>query len=240
MKIIAFILTLLVSTLTHATDFAGQLQAMGFSQQVREKPGGIKLDRIHLPFYGVNNDKGQLIVNQGQRTPNGPSFNIDSKRYHYEARDNGEFGGKLIATNKQGKSFTLIKENIRGFFKLNQQIFVLAGLAHHLNDSGRLYRIDESSGKPKLVLITLLTGAPVDVVTTQDRVYVLTRNELEVIRFYKDEISLSIIVHNAPWYSVPANITMHNEEFAIGMHAGVVVVNYDELRKIADVQYFSK
>ncbi len=187
-KLIAVFFAFTICGLTQASDFAAQLQAQGFNKQVRQRRGGITMDRINLPFYGVKTDQGILIVTEGLRRPNGITFSIDSKQYHYEAHDNGEFGGELIAINEQGQKLILSKENTRGFFRLNKQIYALTGLAHLRMDQGRLYRLNESGKKPRLVSVTALADSAVDIAIDSNRVYVLTRNDLEVLEFDQNKI----------------------------------------------------
>ncbi|MFZ6760383.1 hypothetical protein ACO0K9_24530 [Undibacterium sp. Ji50W] len=240
MKLIVATIAIIASSLVHATDFSDQLQAMGFSKQVREQRGGIHLDRIKLPFYGVKTTGTQLQVEADQPVRNGIRTSIDGKLYRYQAINNGEFGGKLLATDAKANSFTVVEDNIVGFFKLQNQLFVLTGLLHMGIDVGSLYRLDEVEGKPRLSLVTLLTGAPVDVVTDGGRVFILTTGDLEMVDLSDHRPSLQIIVHDGPWYSVPFNLAMSGSQFAIGMHAGVVVVNYDKFRRQATVQYYAK
>ncbi|MFZ6723712.1 hypothetical protein [Undibacterium sp. Ji49W] len=240
MKLIVAIIAIIASSLAQAVDFSEELQAMGFSKQVREQKGSIRLDRIKLPFYGVKIAGTKLQVNADRRRPNGVSTSIEGKLFRYQAINNGEFGGKLLALDTKANSFTVVEDNIVGFFKLQDQIFVLTGLCHMGIDVGSLYRLDEVEGKPRLSLVTLLTGAPVDVVVDGKRVFVLTTGDLEMIDVSDSRPSLRIIVHDGPWYSVPANLAMSQTQIAIGMHAGIVLVNYDLPRRETAVQYYSK
>lgn len=206
MRAILFAFTLALSQVALAADLGQQLEALGFFKKERVKRGGITSDQARLPFFGVSIDGGTLRVLENIRTANGVVSEMKGKHFTYAAIDNGEWGGGLDAVGPSGTKITLTRENVKGFFRLGAGIYALTGLAHLSVNTGRLYRIEESSDGARLALVTMLTGAPVDVIVEESDVFILTVNDLEVVHFNSGIDEFKLMVHDGPWDSVPSNM----------------------------------
>lgn len=241
MRIVLFAAIFTLASLAHA-DLGQQLEeAHGFTKQERTSRGGITSDRVHLPFYGVKIEAGKLLLQEEVRKPNGLVSEIQGKHFKFIAHDRGEFGGGLEAIGPTGIKTSLGRENVKGFFRLRGDIYALTGLAHLAGNRGALHRIDEVPAGARLVLVTRLTGAPEDVIVEDNTVLVLTNSDLEVLHFYKNDLEFFVLVHDGPWDGVSSNMAKTDTQIAIGMHAGVVVVNLGRWKNSkASYQYYGK
>ncbi len=76
-------------------------------------------------------------------------------------RDEGEFGGEVMFFSDRGKPYKVLQENIEDIFVVNQNVFVIAGLAHMSTNNGMVYRLrQDTAGKWQAMPFLRLPGAP--------------------------------------------------------------------------------
>ena len=197
---------------------------MDFVETERVLRGGITIDQLRLPFYRVSLKDNKLNVTVPREDDDliesaiAPSLRGD--KFNLVTEDRGEFGGGVYAVSPQGRSITLSTQNARGFFQSGQRHFVLTGLGK----AGAIYEIHDLDAMPSLALITTLKGAPRGIAIEDNRVYVLTVEDFEMVEFREPGVRTTVLIERGPWDRVPVNMVKRGNEFAIGMHAGVVVV----------------
>lgn len=74
--------------------------------------------------------------------------------------DKGEWGGSLKFYNSSGKEFTLINDNIKSIFNIDNNIVVIAGLNHLVINTGTVYRLIKKDEKILVKKMLILPGAP--------------------------------------------------------------------------------
>lgn len=241
MKIILPFLLLLLAPLAQAGALDEQLKAQGFREQMRKERGGITSTQAGMPSYSVSIKNAHLVLSQERERPNGLVTRFKTTAYNYSAFDGGEWGGGLEAVNAKGEKFKLTKQNVIGLFSADGKLYALTGLAHMSLNFGALYRIDEEGPSPKLSLITRLTGAPRDVVVDDQTLYILTDNDLAYLHIFGETVSFHIIVHDGVWDSLSTGMVKLGNQVAIGMHAGVVIIDLNRWEgRNASYRYYAK
>jgi hypothetical protein len=72
----------------------------------------------------------------------------------------GEFGGELIFVNKNNKAIKVAEINVEDIYKFDFGYVITSGLAHMSSDSGSIYLVSFEDGKPSLIKLFGLVGAP--------------------------------------------------------------------------------
>lgn len=241
MKLIIPFLLILWLPLAHASDLGKQLEQQGFHETVRKERGDLKSAQTGVPFYSVSIENGRLVLSKHRSQPNGAVDLFKSAKYRYMASDGGEWGGGLEAVDAQGKKFQLLKKNTLGLFQAGDKLYALTGINHLTLNSGALYRIQEETESPTVSLVTLLTGAPMDVVVDDRALYILTDNDLLYFRPDDTYPDLHVIVHNGVWDGLATGMVKLDNQLAIGMHGGVVIVDLNRWEgRNATYRYYAK
>ena len=150
----------------------------------------------------------------------------------------GEFGGGLIFIPIDGSEYRVFDEKVRGFFAINDRIYVLIGLAHLGFSYGSIYELvcvgDIFEEKWEVVEILDICYAPEAFILVNNILYIATSDTLIAI---KDGKISDTLVENAFWRGLyPNSMVYANNSIFIGMRSGVYVYELETgLEKWYDV-----
>jgi len=143
--------------------------------------------------------------------------------------DRGEFGGKVAFIPNSGQEYNLINENFRGFYTLEDRVFVLTGFSHMFSDKGHIYEIIFSEGKWQAEQVLDLASCPESYLLVDKTLYLATNRALLVIEDNKVKESITI---EASWVGFyPNSLIKANSKLYVGIRGGMVSVGLDD-RKI--------
>jgi hypothetical protein len=163
---------------------------------------------------------------------------FSGRRYVYEARNRGEWGGELTVRRGSGSSRTLIRENIFDIHPYGNRLYVFTGLDHGSMDHGAVYEIEDFDKRPRVRFITLLPGTPRAVgLDAEGRGFlVVTRLSLTLVRTSSDTIDVFMARHAA----LPDSnslLQVSKSEILIGICGGVAQVHLPWRSRPPDPEY---
>jgi hypothetical protein len=216
----------LIATTTLANNLERELDKNGLS--LRAPPQGYITDKTsHLGSYVVTGDGDDVAIRFVDWAKEHGPITLEVEGVKIEGTNRGEWGGKLTVTS-DGKTVTLLEENVVSIQQANNSIFVFVGLAHMGRNDGAMYELSAIKTAPQLTRVTLLPSAPQKVVFDNGTAYILTYDGLVSVNPSNDSPALEIIAYNAPWFHfAPNSLIKQGGRFFIGMHAGVTVIDID-------------
>ena len=160
------LLACLIATCSVATaeDVAVALSRAGYRLVASEPPSceesGLVVT-VDIHGIGVRTATYQEIDNERRSR-----LTFKGKRFRFEATNRGEWGGSLIAIDRDGQKQTLLEDAMRStntvaLISLGSRLYLFAGLDHMSLNSGSVYVIDDFDTKPRVSLVTLLPEAPI-------------------------------------------------------------------------------
>jgi len=138
--------------------------------------------------------------------------------------DDGEFYfGEIVFYSDSGEEYQILDENFRGFYTVNNKIYVLTGLAHMGSDEGCVYLIFYQNDKWVVKKIINLKSCPNVFMQHNDETYIVTGKGIVII---KDEKIVDELISDAGWGCLyPHSILMFNDSLFVGMRGGVYEFN---------------
>jgi hypothetical protein len=85
---------------------------------------------------------------------------FSGKRFHYEVKDRGEFGGELRVREGKGPARILLSDNVMHLLPVDRQLYVFGGLSHIGASSGSVYIVEDYDSKPVAAHLSNLPEAP--------------------------------------------------------------------------------
>lgn len=95
--------------------------------------------------------------------------------------DAGEWGGKLFWFSENGtKKIEILEDNIRGIAKIDDEIFILSGLAHLSIDDGKIYKLikDDKANFKTQLLSDLKTQPQIFIKENNQSILIVLKNKL--------------------------------------------------------------
>ncbi|MEM6820050.1 MAG: hypothetical protein AAF578_14800 [Pseudomonadota bacterium] len=172
------------------------------------------------------------------------NLNYEGAKNTYTGTDRGEFGGGLEVTFPDGKSKSLIDDNVQALFRIDESLYVFTGLAHMNSDDGAIYRIDEyDSLEPQVSRITLLPSAPSVVILRERRrgyhffTIICTS---AILNFHFERERLSLVTGSRFWSGLyPNSAGAIGNEILIGARSGVFLVQ-ESLETAKSIRFFTR
>lgn len=165
---------------------------------------------------------GKLYVNKAGKEPS--NLYLVENGY-LVGEDRGEFGGN-ITFHSGTESYEILGENFRGFVKINNDIYVLTGLAHLGSFHGALYKLKMQDNKWIAEKTLDLGNCPETYVLTDDNtLYVVTYQSLVEI---KNDAITKILTPDAFEDGLSTNSAVYyNNMLVIGLRAGIYTYQLD-------------
>lgn len=154
--------------------------------------------------------------------PVSPSF--AGKRFSYESRNRGEWGGQLILRDRGARPRALLDENIFALIPSGSALYVFSGLDHGM-DEGGVHVVESFDSRPRFRSISKLPGTPLAIGRTDDHVggfLVVTRYSLTRV-FGGDSIEV-LMARHAPLYNANSVLAVGRSQILIGLCGGVAQV----------------
>jgi len=158
--LMALLLTGMAASGASNSDFEIDLLRSGFVR-------GVQDHKCWNDFYVAEIVDGNLKARSvgadiGQSRITG-EVRFSGKSVQYEARNDGEFGGKLEAVLKSGERRFMLKGNTQSFVPFEKDLYVFQGLSHLSMSTGSVSVIKDYDGRPQPQdePITFLPDTPV-------------------------------------------------------------------------------
>jgi len=148
-------------------------------------------------------------------------------------RDDGEWGGGIEFKPRSGSAYTILGENLFGFYTIEEKKFVITERAYlGKYDHGRIYELILADNKWQAKKIFDIGGQPEAFLVVQDKLFIVTNDSLLLI---KDGES-KILIENAFWEPyfpfsqngmhymgplAPRSMVYGNHTIYIGMYGGM-------------------
>ena len=151
--------------------------------------------------------------------------------------DHGEFGGAISFIAYDRSEYKLINDNFKGFYAVDDRVFVLAGLSHMFIDRGSIYEIYFSDGKWQAERVIDLGSCPESYLLVGETLYLATNRALHVVENCK--ISKSVAIEES-WVGLhPNSLIVADSKLYMGVRGGMVSVGLDD-RKVSWYSLVSK
>lgn len=154
--------------------------------------------------------------------PVSPSF--AGKRFSYEARNRGEWGGQFALRDRGGRPRALLDENIVALIPSGSDLYVFSGLDHGM-DEGGVHVVEDFDSRPRFRSISKLPGTPLAIGRTDDHVggfLVVTRYSLT--RVFGGHSIEVLMARHAPLYHANSVLAVGRSQILIGLCGGVAQV----------------
>jgi len=167
----------------------------------------------------------------------GAAMNPEERLFNYSSElripggiiagyDHGEFGGKVSFIPGNGNEHKLINENFKGFYVLENKIFVLTGFSHMFTDKGHVYEINYGGGKLQALPILDLDSCPESYLLVDKILYLATNKALLVVENRK---ITKLIAIEESWVGLyPNSLVLANSKLYVGMRGGMVSVGLND------------
>ena len=203
--------------------------------------------------YLVSIEKNNLIIKTDKEEYKN-THQYKSQNYTFVGTNKGEWGGKLEAINKKGKSKIILYDNIIEMIYHNKSLFVFTGLAHMGMNRGAIYKINSLNRSPTVERLTLLPGAPSAIfkkknnnkasflVVTSDGLkgYEKQNQTMKNEQIRVDD-HLEVFLSKQFWYTLyPSSIVELDNKAIFGIRSGIVVVTLGHFSAVKKVEYFTK
>jgi hypothetical protein len=154
-----------------------------------------------------------------------PSFS--GKRFHYVAKNHGEWGGEFMVREGDGPERPLLEENVIFLIPDGADLYVLSGLDHGM-DNGGVHVVRDFDSNPQMVSVSRLPGTPL-AYTRGDGMHgeLLVVSKLAVTRVRTNSVPESLEVLMARHARLPgANsvLSIGRSQILIGLCGGVAQV----------------
>ena len=203
--------------------------------------------------YLVSIEKDNLIIKRDNENYKS-KVQYKSKKYTFIGTDRGEWGGKLEAVDKKGKSKILLYDNIIEMIYHNKSLYVFTGLAHLSMNRGAIYKVNSLNNSPSIERLTLLPGQPSAIfkkkvkhkasfliVTSDGLVSYEQQDKKMKNKLLRRDDYLNVYLSQQFWYTLYPNSIVELENKAIfGIRSGIVVVTLGYFSTVKEVEYFTK
>lgn len=141
---------------------------------------------------------------------------------YFEGMNRGEFGGYLKFYNDFNE-YQILNTNVNFMVEINDQIYVLSGLAHLGLDTGYMYRIEKEEDVWTAKKILDIGSAPYVILADESRLYIVASSK--VIMIENEEIK-EVMVENAFWEGLyPNSVVIYDNKLLIGMRGCICTVD---------------
>lgn len=141
---------------------------------------------------------------------------------YFEGMNRGEFGGNLKFYNDFNE-YQILNTNVNFMVEINDQIYVLSGLAHLGLDTGYMYRIEKEEDVWTAKKILDIGSAPYVILADESRLYIVASSK--VIMIENEEIK-EVMVENAFWEGLyPNSVVIYDNKLLIGMRGCICTVD---------------
>jgi hypothetical protein len=189
-------------------------------------------ERADQRFTVTSDDRGCVLVGLGAA---GASRGLEHAEgaFRYDGVNNGEWGGELAVTHAKGRRRVLVEDNIHTFIPTEDDLFVIAGLAHLTLSRGAIYRVRSPASDPKVERVTLLPDAPR--VAFRDarrpdifRAIIVGYSSLMIFSSFGDTDLIEVPMVNVLWPSrYPGSAALLGDELLLGLQGGIGVVQFN-------------
>ena len=174
------------------------------------------------------------------------SFRFDTDDGYFLSENNGEFGGKIDFIGNNGVSYTVLERNPHYMFSINDDIYVLGGLAHMTFAVGYIWKLSNINGKWEEEREVELGGDPQVYTIYKGEIYIIvyTRaydnpgdlgmSELIKVTIAEENIEVQQLVKTI---TLPTNSMIAKDHMLyVGLRGGLAIVNL----KNNNIRFYTK
>lgn len=157
----------------------------------------------------------------------------------YIGVNHGEFGGGLYTDAVSDDSEPLLKANVRALVPVEDDLYIVSGLAHLAQNSGAIHVIRDYRQVSAPEQVALLPDAPETVMLERSpdgkhKIVIAGHASLMVFR---PDSPLETVVPEAFWSSLyPGSMVKHRDHYIIGIRSGLAAVKSGQGQ--AEPRYF--
>jgi hypothetical protein len=234
--VILFIVINIFSSLVYADDIQELMLNRGYVEKIiSEVESWNTANRAQSTFVKLDNS---LVITQDEELERSVYF--DTGTVKYIGIDHGEWGGGLYLDNYSKNKEPLFSANIRALVPINNDLYIVSGLAHMGSRRGAIHVIRNYNIPTKPIQVTLLPDAPQSIALGKSRrgsKAIVIAGYSSLMEFVPDS-DLKIMVFDAFWSSLyPSSIVQIESNYFIGIRSGVAVINIEN-RYSTKVRYF--
>jgi len=219
------------------------MNQIGFIESVPPKIGTKEWRKLN---YGeafiveMDEDLNVRLPKNGELYSSKVTF--DTGGVKYLGIDNGEFGGGLYIDSLEKDKKPLFKGNINSLIPIDDDLYIIEGLAHMGFNGGSIYAIRNYKKPSKPERITLLPNAPA--VVMLDKVYANEQTGFVIVghdnfMILLPDRELIVLHHNTFWGSLyPSSLVKYKEHYVFGIRGGAVAVSANFWSKQTQIRYF--
>ena len=212
-----------------ADEISDELVALGYIEKEVPTIGSDAWSAANRSYPSLYVEKGQsLSVRKATSEETDPGQVIfDSGSIKYIGIDRGEFGGGLYIDTVKPDAKPFFKGNIRALFPINNDLYIVTGLAH-MGFSGGAIHVIRNYREPSIPeQVTLLPDAPEAI--SIDKSWRGNNNFLiaghSSLMIFVPDHTLEIVKYDTFWSSLyPSSIVEYKKSYIIGIRSGIAVV----------------
>jgi HEAT repeat protein len=123
----------------------------------------VSIPNYNFPFYFFSYENDGENIENCDIKKDYKQMRLDCWSGFLTGEDKGEWGGSLKFDNTLGNEFTLLNDNIKSIYRIDNNIVVIAGLAHLSFNRGTVYQLIHTDDKIIVKKILILPGAPLKI-----------------------------------------------------------------------------
>jgi HEAT repeat protein len=128
----------------------------------------VSIPNFNFAFYFFSYENDGESIDNCDIKKDYKQMRLDCWSGYLIGEDKGEWGGSLKFDNSSGNEFTLINDNIKSIYNINDNIIAIAGLAHLSFNRGTIYELIHADDKIIVNKILILPGAPLRIQKLKD------------------------------------------------------------------------